>query len=333
MAKSSGSKSSSGGGCLVTMLKIFGMILLISLLLGFGWIAGIIWFLFYRKKLADDPKKQKKYSVIVGILSIMSFFLMIDSVASAPPAAETITISSDSTGQTLDVNTDYIITVSTTPDGSELSDTLSYNVSNPDIASLHSSSSTYQSEAVLHTSGEGTIEISISSGSLQSNTLTFVIIDRERLQREAEEKERQAAEKEAQDAEDALNDEEPGEADTEELDEVDTGELDEADTEELNETEAGETLSEENISEKDASETNPAESDGNTTTQPSDSGSASVTTQSPTTTSSSSGETVWISANGTKYHSNPNCSNMKNPSQVPLQDAINMGRTRCKKCY
>lgn len=41
---------------------------------------------------------------------------------------------------------------------------------------------------------------------------------------------------------------------------------------------------------------------------------------------------VWISEHGDKYHSNPDCSNMQNPWQVPRQDAINMGRAACKIC-
>ncbi len=43
---------------------------------------------------------------------------------------------------------------------------------------------------------------------------------------------------------------------------------------------------------------------------------------------------VWIPTNGgTKYHSNPNCSGMKNPEQVTLNTAIGRGFTACKKCY
>lgn len=43
---------------------------------------------------------------------------------------------------------------------------------------------------------------------------------------------------------------------------------------------------------------------------------------------------VWIPTNGgTKYHSNSNCSNMKNPEQVTLDNAIRTGFTACKKCY
>ena len=50
---------------------------------------------------------------------------------------------------------------------------------------------------------------------------------------------------------------------------------------------------------------------------------------------SGSGEMVWVasSGNGKKYHSNPNCSNMKNPNHVTKEQAIASGKTACSKCY
>lgn len=44
-------------------------------------------------------------------------------------------------------------------------------------------------------------------------------------------------------------------------------------------------------------------------------------------------EQVWIPSSGSKYHSNPNCSNMNNPSKVSISDAKSRGYTACKKCY
>ncbi|MDO4453909.1 MAG: peptidoglycan-binding domain-containing protein [Eubacteriales bacterium] len=62
---------------------------------------------------------------------------------------------------------------------------------------------------------------------------------------------------------------------------------------------------------------------------------AEIETQSPVETPVESpiGTTVWIPNTGSKYHSNAYCSNMKNPSQVTLEDAQAMGYTPCKKCY
>ena len=44
-------------------------------------------------------------------------------------------------------------------------------------------------------------------------------------------------------------------------------------------------------------------------------------------------KTVYITANGKKYHSNPNCSNMKSPKAITLSKAESSGYTPCKKCY
>lgn len=46
-----------------------------------------------------------------------------------------------------------------------------------------------------------------------------------------------------------------------------------------------------------------------------------------------SGEMVWIPKSGKKYHSNSDCSNMKNPSQVTKEEAEDRGYEPCKKCY
>ena len=42
---------------------------------------------------------------------------------------------------------------------------------------------------------------------------------------------------------------------------------------------------------------------------------------------------VWIPKSGKKYHSKSNCSNMKNPSKVSEEEAINRGYTKCSKCW
>ena len=43
--------------------------------------------------------------------------------------------------------------------------------------------------------------------------------------------------------------------------------------------------------------------------------------------------TVWITKSGKKYHSNPNCSQMKSPVAIDLLEAIEKGYTPCGKCY
>ena len=41
---------------------------------------------------------------------------------------------------------------------------------------------------------------------------------------------------------------------------------------------------------------------------------------------------VWIPKSGSKYHGSSTCSNMKNPSQVSLDVAKELGFTPCKRC-
>lgn len=43
--------------------------------------------------------------------------------------------------------------------------------------------------------------------------------------------------------------------------------------------------------------------------------------------------TVWIPRSGSKYHRSPSCSNMKNPTEVPISEAQARGYKPCKSCY
>lgn len=42
---------------------------------------------------------------------------------------------------------------------------------------------------------------------------------------------------------------------------------------------------------------------------------------------------VWINDTGTKYHNNPACSGMQNAYEITKEEALNMGKEACKKCY
>ena len=56
-------------------------------------------------------------------------------------------------------------------------------------------------------------------------------------------------------------------------------------------------------------------------------------TFSPTPAPQKSSEMVWIPRTGQRYHRNKNCSGMKNPSYVTIEEAKRLGFTPCKKCY
>lgn len=46
----------------------------------------------------------------------------------------------------------------------------------------------------------------------------------------------------------------------------------------------------------------------------------------------SPGSLVWISQSGKKYHGSSNCSNMRNPRQIPRQEAADQDFEPCKRC-
>lgn len=60
---------------------------------------------------------------------------------------------------------------------------------------------------------------------------------------------------------------------------------------------------------------------------------ANQETQSQSQTLQQNSTTVYISQTGSKYHCQPNCSNMKNPRAVSLSEAQSQGYEPCKKCY
>lgn len=47
----------------------------------------------------------------------------------------------------------------------------------------------------------------------------------------------------------------------------------------------------------------------------------------------SDSSSVWVSKSGTKYHRDPSCSGMKNPSKITKSEAESRGLTPCKRCY
>ena len=62
--------------------------------------------------------------------------------------------------------------------------------------------------------------------------------------------------------------------------------------------------------------------------------SESTTTTQPVIGQSVTESLVWIPVNGgTKYHSKASCSNMKDPIQVTLSEAVSKGFEPCKRCH
>lgn len=65
----------------------------------------------------------------------------------------------------------------------------------------------------------------------------------------------------------------------------------------------------------------------------SESNNSNQNTSTPAPTPEANGQTVYVSRTGSKYHSNPNCSNMKNPSSMTMEEAQARGLEACKKCH
>lgn len=161
------------GGCLKTCLIAVGALVLITLLLGFGWIAGVVWLLFFRKKLNNEPEKQKKVTILVSVLSVFSFGFMIFSFVTGD-SLKSIRITSDAIGSELEINKDYIIQINSTPADADLSD-LTFHIDGSCAAFKKSDAD--DKKAILHTSSAGTVVISVSSGEISSNSLELHIVD------------------------------------------------------------------------------------------------------------------------------------------------------------
>jgi hypothetical protein len=136
--------NNNNGSCLISCLKIFGVLILLVLLGKLGWIAGIIWFIFFRKKLNNDTQKQKKYTIIIAILSVLSFFIMLGS-GNSSPEDDNIPINTESS---INTETDSESAFATEQDSTDESTTESEIVSEPNTETIPESEQTSESEIV-----------------------------------------------------------------------------------------------------------------------------------------------------------------------------------------
>ena len=95
----------------------------------------------------------------------------------------------------LDVNSDYVLMVTTEPEGIKLKD-LEYSVDDP--TAVFSTASEDNTQAVLHTGAEGTVNIFVKQGDVVSNYMSFSVVDiTAQAQIEAEREAQEQAELEA----------------------------------------------------------------------------------------------------------------------------------------
>ena len=151
------------------------------------------------------------------------------------------------------------------------------------------------SKLIINTLNEGEATIYVKADEIISNVLNINVIDQERIAQEKAEEERLAQQK--------------------------------AEEERIAQEQAQKEA--EQQAQNAGSQTGTTQNSQSNSTTSNNSASQEITSQQPVT------QTVWIasSGNGTKYHSNPNCSNMKNPIELSIEDAEAKGYTPCKKCY
>lgn len=175
--------SSKKGSCLIKCLIILAVIIMFSFIIAFGWIAGVIWLIFFRKRMNADSKKQKKYTIGVSIASALSLLFFVYAIVTAPPSPTSLVLSSPMNGQNLEINSDYTIDVQYEPENASLS-AVKYEINNPSLASITTDPDN-PSFLTLHTNGEGSITVTAQKGDIESNVLSFDIIDSARIEQEA----------------------------------------------------------------------------------------------------------------------------------------------------
>ena len=291
---SAGGNNHKNGGCLMSILKFIGILILIPFAFCFGWIIGIIWLLFFRKRMSDDPDKQKKVTIGVIIYSIISFILTICILCNTSPSIESLKISSDISGDVLDVGKDYEIKISNTPKDSSLGN-LKYHISGNGATFKESGS---ENIAILHTKSEGDVTIYVSSGNVKSNSITFKIVDstKEELNSDTSDNVVSLPE-ESEKTESTVN----------------------TDSSSINHTE------QETSNDVSAAPSNDTTVD--------DSSTNAVQSNSEPTNNATSDNMVWIDDTAGRYHRTSTCSNMSDPYQVTVDEAIAKNKTACKKCY
>lgn len=97
------STQTSNGGCLMTCLKGCLYIMLLPLY----WIYGVIWFIFLRKKLNDDPDAKKrattKYAIFTA-LSLLIFSITISDDSTTTPTESTAIVAEGETLTELEIS-------------------------------------------------------------------------------------------------------------------------------------------------------------------------------------------------------------------------------------
>lgn len=148
----------------------------------------------------SSRKRNSLIMLIIAIVLAVAIVISLVLLILQRTGLESITINPTFADTELDVNMDYIISVNTDPSGTNTKK-FSYEAD--------SSAVTFEAKddgtAILHTTGEGAVTIYVKKGKIESNSLTFQIVDKaaaaaaeQAAAAAAAEQERLAAEAEAQ---------------------------------------------------------------------------------------------------------------------------------------
>lgn len=160
----------------------------------------------------------------------------------------------------------------------------------------------------------GDVTLQYKDNNIKSNAITIQVVDQKALAALEKQKEEEAKEKAEQLAKEKAEEE------------AKQKEAAKKAEEEAKQKEAAKKAEEEK--QKKASEQKQ-----NTTNTSSKTKSNTTTSTKTTQTHNETGSMVYIPKTGKKYHSNSNCSNMKNPRQVSITEAKRRHYEPCKKCY
>lgn len=304
-------------GCLIVCLKIFAYLMLAGLLIDFGWAVGIVWFIFYRKKLNDNPQKQKRMSILIGAGSVLSFIIMIImviSIITAPPTPNSITLSSNVEGQQLQIGEEYIFTANVSPDDANIS-SLKFVVDRTSRATIVQDIE-LPTQAVLQPQSAGTINVHVESADIESNTLTFEIVEQVDATEATEIPETEPVE-EILETETA----ESGNTTSSESTSDITTELPQTQQQEQPSSQEQAPMQEQTPQQPPAQEQTPQQPPAQ-----------EQTPQQPPAQNSQSSTLVWVDDTAAKYHKKNGCG-MNNAYQVSIDQAIAMGKEPCGRCY
>lgn len=276
--------------------------------------------------MAKNKKKVKgsKKGIIIGAVAACAAI----GVLTPDKEIESIELSIPAYQTEYDINTEIPIDVSILPNNAK-ADSVEYIASSDSI--------TFSDSTVNTGSDEGTFEIYVIAGDIESNIVSINVTDisarnevtakaeEERLAKETEE--RKAAEEQvAREAEEKAAAEQAAR---------------EAEEKKAAEEQAAKETEEQKILVAQSEKTNLPDtsvSDTATQSEPIQPEETAAFEEPPTPEENTTipvGEMVWISATGKKYHSINNCGKM-NPNKaslVSLEEALSIGCKKCSKCW